>query len=116
MSNDWPTTQHPLKKNVARLLALKDEYGSRALLEAIRRALAHRAYGADYIENILYQEMTPTRVHPPVRLDNREALNRIRLQEPSLADYDAFVVQRRNHHDVSSTKSRKSSPNCSSKP
>jgi hypothetical protein len=22
------------------------------------------AFGADYIENILYQDMTPTRVHP----------------------------------------------------
>lgn len=90
------TTHQPLKKNVSRLLALKEDYGSQALLGAIRRALAHCAYGADYIENILYQEMTPIRVHPPVKLQNREALNRIRLQEPSLADYDTFVVKRRN--------------------
>jgi hypothetical protein len=88
----------PLKKSVARLLALKHDYGSVALLEAIRRALAHKAFGADYIENILYQDMTPTRVHPPVRIENREALNRIRLQEPSLADYDTFVAARRKDH------------------
>jgi transposase len=88
------TTHQPLKKSVGRLLALKDEYGAASLLQALRKAISHNAYGADYIENILYQEMTPQREHPPVRL-NQEALNRIRLQEPSLADYDAFVVRRR---------------------
>jgi transposase len=92
-------TGGPLRKNVTRLLALKEDYGSEALLHAVRRALAHRAFGADYIENILYQDMTPTRLHPPVRIENHEALNRIRLQEPSLADYDTFVATRRNHHD-----------------
>ncbi len=92
-------TRAPLKKNVQKLLALKDEYGSSALLDAMRRALTHRAYGADYIENILYQDMTPKRIHPPVKIQNREALNRIRLQEPNLADYDATALKRRNHHD-----------------
>jgi hypothetical protein len=75
-------------------LALRDEYGSASLLLALQKAISHNAYGADYIENILYQEMTPRREHLPVRL-KEEALNRIRLQEPSLADYDAFVVRRR---------------------
>jgi len=79
------------------LLALKDEYGSSSLMEAIRRATAHNAYGADYIQNILYQEMTPLRVHLPVKLDQEE-LNRIRLEEPSLAEYDAFAIKRRKHH------------------
>jgi transposase len=88
-------TQEPLKKNLEKLLALKDEYGPCALLEAIKRASRHNAYGAPYIENILYQEMTPKTHHPPVRLQ-QEKLNRIRLDEPSLADYDAFVIKRRN--------------------
>jgi len=87
-------TQHSLKKNLKRLLQLKDEYGSHALIQAIKKAASHRAYGADYIENILYQEMTPKMEHLPVRL-NQENLNRIRLQEPSLAEYDALVVKRR---------------------
>jgi hypothetical protein len=65
----------------------------------MRRALQHRAFGADYIENILYQEMTPQRIHPPVHIQNREALNRIRLQEPTLADYDALVVKRGSQND-----------------
>jgi transposase len=92
-------TRQPLKKNVEKLLALNDDYGSSALLHAMRRALQHRAFGADYIENILYQEMTPQRIHPPVHIQNREALNRIRLQEPTLADYDALVVKRGSQND-----------------
>ena len=83
----------PLKKNIQRLLALRDEYGSTALCDAIEQATAHNAFGADYIENILYQQMSPQRIHPPVQL-SQEALNHIRLEEPSLAEYDAFIIRR----------------------
>lgn len=88
-------THEPLKKNLEKLLALKDEYGPYALIEAIKKASTHHAYGAHYIENILYQERTPKTHHPPVRL-KEEKLNRIRLDEPSLAEYDAFIIKRRN--------------------
>jgi hypothetical protein len=88
-------SNQPLRKQVKRLLALKDDYGPIALIEAIRRAISHNAYGANYVENILHQEATPRRAHPPVTLKQDE-LNRIRLDEPSLADYDAFVVTRRS--------------------
>lgn len=84
----------PIKKNVLKLLRLKDEYGAISLLYAIQKATTFNAYGADYIENILYQEMTPKNQHPPVKLKN-DALNRIRLSQPSLADYDALVLKRR---------------------
>lgn len=83
----------PLKKNVSKLLALKDDYGAVSVIYAVKKALIHNAIGADYIENILYQEMTPTRHHPPVRL-KKESLNNIRLPEPSLAEYDAHVIKR----------------------
>jgi Mu transposase, C-terminal domain len=88
------TTNEPLKKSVKKLLALKDEYGAQALLDALQRATLHQAYGAHYIENILYQEMTPQRQHPPVRL-KQPHLNHIRLEEPSLEEYDAFVIKRK---------------------
>jgi hypothetical protein len=87
------TTNEPLKKSVNKLLALKDEYGAQALVDAMQRATLHQASGAHYIENILYQEMTPQRQHPPVRLKH-PALNHIRLEEPSLEAYDAFVIKR----------------------
>lgn len=64
-----------------------------ALLEAIDHARRHKAYGAPYIENILYQEMTPQRQHAPVRL-KQDHLNHIRLDEPSLAEFDTFVIKR----------------------
>lgn len=87
-----------IKKNVTRILALKDEYGPGAIVAAIRKALSFNAYGADYIENILYQEMTPCRHHPPVRLKN-DLLNRIVLTQPSLSDYDAHVLKKRGKTD-----------------
>ena len=89
-------TNQPIKKDLKKLLALKDEYGPYALIEAIKKANVHNAYGAHYIENILYQEMTPKRHHPPVKV-KQENLNRIRLEEPSLAHYDALVIKRRKH-------------------
>lgn len=87
------TTSEPLKKQVKKLLALKDDYGAQALLDAMQRATLHQAFGAHYIENILYQEMTPQRQHSPVRLKHPH-LNHIRLETPSLEDYDAFVIKR----------------------
>ena len=87
-------TKTPIKKTITKILALKNEYGPEAIVSAIRKALAFNAYGADYIENILYQEMTPCRHHPPVRLKNDE-MNRIVLTQPSLSDYDAHVLKNR---------------------
>ena len=88
----------PIKKNVSKLLSLKDDYGAVSVIYAIKKALIHNAIGADYIENILYQEMTPKNQHPPVRL-KKEALNHIRLHEPSLAQYDAYVLKGRKNDD-----------------
>jgi transposase len=85
--------RQPIKKNVSKLLALKDNYSAASVIYAIQKALAHKAIGAEYIENILYQEMTPKRHHPPVRL-KKEALNQIRLPEPSLVEYDAHAIKR----------------------
>jgi transposase len=90
--------RQPIKKNVSRLLSLKDEYGALSLIYAIKKAIDHKAYGADYIENILYQEMTPKNHHQPVKLKD-QALNHIRLTEPSLAEYDAYILKRRHNND-----------------
>ena len=91
-----PNSRLSLKKQVINLLSLKDQYGVKSLSWAIMKALKYKAHGADYIENILNQEMVPITQHPPVKLKN-EALNRIRLSEPSLNDYDALAIKRRKH-------------------
>lgn len=83
----------PIKKNVLKILKLKDEYGVQSILYAIKKAIFFNAWGADYIKNILFQEMTPQNVHPPVLLKD-ESLNRIRLVEPSLSDYDEYIVKK----------------------
>ncbi len=84
----------PLRKNVAKLLALKDVYGAVAVMAAVQKALLKNACGAHYIENILLQECSPVTPHAPVRL-KEERLNHIRLEEPNLAEFDAFVLKNR---------------------
>ncbi len=87
----------PIRKNISALLALQDEYGDSSLLYGLEKAMEKNLYGADYVRNILYQEMTPINHHPPVQL-NQEDLNDIRLTTPALAEYDAIAVKRRNKH------------------
>jgi len=83
----------PIKKQVKRLLILKDKYGAEAVIYALTKSMVHKALGADYVENIVHQEMAPKNDHPPVRLKN-EQLNRIRLNQPSLAIYDSHVLKK----------------------
>jgi transposase len=84
----------PVKKTVDQLLKLNDEYGTSSLIYALKKALDHKLYGYGYIQNILYQEMTPSTHHQPVVLKDEEH-NRIRLARPNLAEYDAFALKRR---------------------
>ena len=81
-----------------RLLRLKNLYGTPSLLAVIKKALHYKAYGAEYVENILYQEMIPQNTHQPVKL-KQDVLNNIRLDEPCLADYDSLVLKRRKEDD-----------------
>jgi len=75
-------------------MTLKDEYGDSSVLIALNKALDLKLYGADYIQNILYQEMKPKTCHPPVKL-KKNMLNEIRLCSPNLAEYDALVLKKR---------------------
>ncbi|MEA2114993.1 MAG: IS21 family transposase [Thermodesulfobacteriota bacterium] len=86
--------RQPIRKTVTRLLSLQDEYGDTSLIYALRKGLSLKLYGADYIQNILYQEMTPVTNHRPVKLKKQD-LNNIRLTTPSLAEYDAIALKRR---------------------
>lgn len=88
----------PIKKNIEKLLLLKDQYGPISLIAVLEKALKYKAYGASYIENILYQEMTPKNNHEPVRL-KKDELNNIVLNEPSLAVYDSLIVKRGKAND-----------------
>lgn len=90
-------TKIPIRKNIVRLLALKDEYGQASLLYALQKALGKKLYRADYVENILFQEMTPVTSHLPVKL-KQEKLNKILLTAPSLEEYDTIAIKRGKKH------------------
>jgi transposase len=96
--NALAKANQPLKKNIERLLLLKDKYGVPSLLAVIEKALRYNAYGAEYIENILYQEMTPKTNHQPVKL-KKDDLNHIKLTEPNLADYDSLILKRKREYN-----------------
>ena len=86
--------RQPLKKSLKKLLSLLHHYGPEAFVDALNHAADHRAYAASYIENILLQTMKPRHQHPPVTL-NDPRLNLIRLQRPSLAEYDAHILKKK---------------------
>lgn len=89
-------TGQPIKKNLSKLLALHDRYGTQAWLQALQRATAYQAFAASYVENILHQKSHPKILQPPLKLIQREDLNRIRLEEPQLAEYDAWILKRKD--------------------
>lgn len=91
--NGLANAGQPVKKQVKRLLLLKDRYGTEAVINALTQSMACKAWGADYVENIVHQQMAPKNEHPPVRLKN-EQLNRIRLHQPCLGVYDAHILER----------------------
>ncbi|MCP3921723.1 MAG: IS21 family transposase [Desulfobacterales bacterium] len=92
--NELEKTGSPLKKDIIQIMTLKDEYGDSSIIIALNKALDLKLYGADYIQNILYQKMTPKTCHPPVRL-KEDRFNEIRLCSPNLAEYDALVLKKR---------------------
>lgn len=69
---------------------------TRSLARQVRELLerAHRAFGADYITNILRQQQSRREVQPPLRLKDPE-LNQLVTDPLSLAEYDAFILRSR---------------------
>src|ERR1039457_2854813 len=57
-----------LPRQIAELNELVRNYGPEAVAQAIDKAAAARAFGTDYIANILRQQSSPRPVEPPVRL------------------------------------------------
>jgi len=100
--------QGNIRKNAQKLIGLQKNFGLQAFTDAIEHAIAHNAFGIDYIENILNRQ--PVTIQPPVIL-KQDRLNHIYLAEPMLADYDTFVLKRKNHNERSAqTKSCNASP------
>jgi len=87
-------TDRSLARQVRELFALVREYGPEAVAAAIARAHAARAFGADYVGNILRQQLQRREVQPPLQLRD-PALNDLATDPLSLAEYDAFILRSR---------------------
>jgi hypothetical protein len=81
-----------LPRQIAELNELIRNYGPEAVAQAIDKAAAARAFGSDYIANILRQQSSPRPVEPPVRLKDPR-LNELATDQLSLLEYDAFLLE-----------------------
>src|SRR5438105_14883327 len=87
-------TDRSLSRQVRELFGLIREYGPEAVAAAIAKAHAARAFGADYVANILRQQQQRRDVQPPLQLRD-PALNELATDPLSLAEYDAFILRSR---------------------
>ena len=98
---DMADTDRSLARQVSELLELMRQYGPEAVAGAIEKAAAARAFGADYIANILRQQQSPRQTQPPLRLRD-PLLNDLVTDPLSLLDYDAFILDSGKDSDDSS--------------
>jgi transposase len=89
---DMAGTDRSLARQIAELLELIRQYGPEDVAGAIEKAAAARAFGADYVTNILRQQQTPRRPQPPLRLRDPR-LNELVTDPVSLLAYDAFILE-----------------------
>lgn len=89
---DMADTDRSLSRQLSELLELMRQYGPEALAGAIGKAAEARAFGADYVANILRQQQTPRRPQPPLQLRDPR-LNALVTDPISLLDYDTFILQ-----------------------
>src|SRR5580698_8166606 len=89
---DMADTDRSLGRQISELLELIRQYGPEDVADAIGRAAEARAYGADYVANILRQQRSPRRPQPPLRLRD-PLLNELATDPISLLEYDAFILE-----------------------
>jgi hypothetical protein len=88
---DMADSDRSLGRQISELLELIRQYGPEDVAGAIEKAAAARAFGADYVANILRQQRSPRRPQPPLRLRD-PLLNELAPSPISLLDYDAFIL------------------------
>lgn len=88
---DLTDTDRALSRQLGELLELVRQYGPEPVAEAIEKASAARAFGADYVANILRQQQSPRQIQPPLRLRDAR-LNDLATDPLSLLEYDAFIL------------------------
>jgi transposase len=89
---DMSDTDRALGRQISELLELIRQYGPQDVAVAIEKAAAARAFGADYVTNILRQQRSPRRPQPALRLRD-PVLNDLVTDPVSLLEYDAFILE-----------------------
>jgi transposase len=85
-------TDRSLSRQVSELLELVRLYGPEPVGEALEKAQSARAYGADYIANLLLQQGRLRQAQPPLRLKDPR-LNQLHTDPLSLLEYDALILE-----------------------
>jgi len=102
--------ERSLARQVSELLELIRLYGSPAVAQALTKAHAGRAFGSDYVANLLRQQLSPRPVQPRLRLNHPE-LDQLVTDPLSLLEYDAFIFpERKEPHECTPPKTRTTQP------
>jgi len=83
-----------LTRQLRELLELFRAYRPEQIAAALEKALAARAFGAEYVAHLLHQIESPRQPQPPLQLPDPE-LNQLITDPLSLLDYDAFILEAR---------------------
>ena len=103
-------TDRSLARQVRELLELVRDYGPEAVAAAVAKAHAARAFGSDYVGNILRQQQSRRDVQPPLRLKDPQ-LNELATDPLSLLEYDSFILRsRKDTHDTTANETRAAEP------
>jgi transposase len=98
---DMADTDRALSRQLAELLELIRQYGPEPVADAIEKASAAHAFGADYVANILRQQQSPRQTQPALRLRDPR-LNDLATDPLSLLEYDSFILDSGKEPDDSS--------------
>ena len=83
-----------LLRQLHQLLDLFRAYRPEQVAAALEKALAARAFGADYVAHLLRQMEAPRPLQPPLHLRDPE-LSQLATDPLSLLDYDALILDAR---------------------
>jgi len=107
---DMADTDRALSRQLTELLELVRQYGPEPVADAIEKASAARAFGADYVANILRQQQSPRQTQPPLRLRDPQ-LNDLVTDPLSLLEYDTFILDPgKEPDDASRTETESTEP------
>jgi transposase len=112
---DIADTDRALSRQLVELLELIRQYGPEPVADALSKASAAHAFGADYIANILRQQQSPRHAQPPLRLRD-PLLNDLVTDPLSLLEYDAFILDPGKESDDSSRRETESTESVDHEP